>query len=82
MCLGKPVLACPVGGLSNIIDNSCGKLCRGEEELIQAAYNLLNDTAKYALKSKGALKRSKLFTNVDNYCIQIEQVYKKAFKTF
>jgi glycosyltransferase involved in cell wall biosynthesis len=27
MALGKPVVAAPVGGLTSIIDDSCGKLC-------------------------------------------------------
>jgi len=76
--LGKPVLATPVGGLVDNIDQSCGFLCSTDEEFVEKIIHLLNDIAFHHYLSDGAIKRSGIINNKDLYIREIKEIYSEA----
>lgn len=77
LSLGKPVLAAPVGGLKNIVDESCGKLCDCKKEFVDELDMLLKDDGYYGEKSKNAIMKSNCFDNISSYKNQIIKIYKE-----
>ena len=75
LSLGKPVVASNVGGLKNIINDECGFVGDTQEGLEKALYELLTDENIYTKKSNSALKRVKIYDNVDAYCKQLLDIY-------
>ena len=75
MCLGKPVLASPVGGLKRIVDSSCGEICNNETEFAELAMKLLANDEIYSKKSQGAKSRAQEFGDVAKYAAEIEKIY-------
>lgn len=73
MCLGVPVIACPVGGLVNIIDNNCGYLCNDVDDFVSKITTLLTDKDEYNKKVKLSLEKS---ISLDNYKDYIENIEK------
>mgnify|MGYP004464074493 CR=1 FL=1 len=73
LCFGVPVIACPVGGLVDIIDNNCGYFCNEVDEFVDAISVLLNEEDKYNKKVEMSIKKSIL---LDNYSKYIENVKK------
>lgn len=78
--LGLPVVASPVGGLVDIVNDECGKLCETDQEFVDEIVNLLLDKKYYDLKSKAALKRADSFDNLDEYMKQIYRVYQEVLR--
>lgn len=85
MAFGKPVICSGAGGLSSIVDDSCGKIAGrlSEDEKNQALrfysneiYKLLTDCSYYENKSQGASARAREYDNLENYIHKIIQVYK------
>lgn len=77
LALGKPVVASPVGGLVNIINDRCGKLCESKEDFVTEIRYLLSDKNLYRIKSEGAVRRAKKFNNVEQYCSALMCVYRQ-----
>lgn len=77
LTLGIPVVASNVGGLVNIVDDSCGKLCETIQEFIVEISKLLIDKNYYEVKSKAAAKNTCVYGNLDSYMEQIDKIYKK-----
>lgn len=77
LALGKPVFASPVGGLVNIVDNTCGDLCHSKEDYINKIINILLDDVKYQDKCIGAIKRAEKLNNIDEYTQKIIYLYEK-----
>lgn len=75
LAFGKPVVAAPVGGLKNLINNRCGKLCNTSDEYIGELVKLLTDTSYYNQKSIEAKKRAEEYDNVESYSQQIRELY-------
>ena len=75
LSLGKPVVASNVGGLKNIINDECGFVSSNQEGLEKALYELLTDENIYTKKSNSALKRVKIYDNVNAYCKQLLDIY-------
>lgn len=75
MSLGKPVLASPVGGLNEIVDDKCGKICSSQDEFINEAIDLLQKRNKYRIKSDNAIKRSERFNNVKEWVEALYLIY-------
>ena len=75
LVLGKPVVASPVGGLKDIITNSCGKLCNKKEDFVAEIISLISDESYYDVKSTGALEKVKEFEMMDVYMKRIEKIY-------
>lgn len=79
MILGKPVVSRNVGGLKNIIDDNSGYLCNNIDEFIEAIILLLKDNTLYTNMSKGAIKRSKKFSNSNIWMSDINDIYSLDF---
>ncbi|HAK42628.1 MAG TPA: hypothetical protein DCM59_07885 [Clostridium sp.] len=77
--LGLPVVASPVGGLVDIINNSCEKLCRTNLDYVLELKKLLSDVVYYEDRSKGALLRARELDNFSCYCQEIEKIYKNIY---
>lgn len=75
LCLGKPVVASSVGGLVNIVDNKCGKLCNEKEDFIKEINKLLSDSNYYNSKKEAALESAKKFDNMIQYKNNIMKIY-------
>lgn len=80
LALGKPVVASPVGGLVDIVDESCGKLCTDKKGFVKVLYELLTDQGLYEEKSQGAYKRAENFDNIEKYSAMILNVYREVLK--
>lgn len=78
LVFGLPVLAAPVGGLTNIITSECGKLCTSREEYVSEMKKLLFDQSYYENKSRNAKMRAELYDNMAEYTKKIMSEYKKA----
>lgn len=78
LALGKPVVAAPIGGLNDIITDSCGKKCSTNDEYIDEILKLLIDSRYYINKSKSALCRANDFDNMESYRKMMISVYKSV----
>lgn len=78
--LGKPVVATDVGGLGQIVNNDCGKLCYTKEEFVEEIGSLLLNDDLYQQKSKQALIRANQYHNVESYCQQLQEIYQELTK--
>ena len=43
LALGLPVVCSSVGGLPNIVNDACGRLCETQTEFVKEIFRLLND---------------------------------------
>jgi len=75
LALGKPVVASPVGGLVNIVNNSCGMLCESDEHFVNEICSLLNDKSYYNGKSECAFERAKNMNNISEYIDCLKRFY-------
>lgn len=75
MALGKPVLASPVGGLKDIVNERCGKLCASEAEFASEALLLLSAPEIYERKSRAAMERAEQYNDRFTYYNRIEEIY-------
>jgi glycosyltransferase involved in cell wall biosynthesis len=75
MILGKPVVCSGVGGLSDIVDENCGKICMGVEDYIQEITKLLKNKEYYNKKSQLSIEKSTYFTNENKYIDELEKIY-------
>lgn len=75
MALGCPVLASPVGGLSDIVNDSCGKLCKTDNEFVDEANKLLENSIYFKSKSEKAVIEAKKYANLEKYKQDIEEIY-------
>lgn len=78
LTLGVPVVARPVGGLTEIVTEDCGLLTHDKDKLINEIVMLIESSEYRQLKSIGALKRSNIFDNIMPYIIKLEKIYQEA----
>lgn len=78
LALGKPVVASPVGGLVNIVDDNCGKLCVDLADYKKEICKLLTNQKYYNNKSKEAMIKSNMFDNYKKYAETIGTIYNKV----
>lgn len=76
LTLGLPCVVSNVGGLPNIVDNFCGKLCINNNEFIEEAQKLLEEKTYYQVKSKYAQNKAKKLNNINEYINNINSLYK------
>lgn len=62
LVLGKPVIAPPVGGLINIINDKNGKLCSSDNDYNKHIISILSDVDMYNEASNYAKSSAKLYT--------------------
>lgn len=77
LTLGKPVVANNVGGLPQIVDDTCGKLCNNNDEFCEEIIHLINNSEYYNQKSKGAVDKAKQLDNTDLYMNKLFDIYRK-----
>ena len=83
IALGVPCVVSKVGGLVDIIDDSCGKLCdsNSRREYVEECKKLLSDKTYYNKKSAGAIRKSTLLDNEKKYPQEIARIYSDIIKT-
>ncbi len=77
MSLGIPVVGTDNGGLKDIIDDSCGKVCSSMDDYVSAITEIINNTDLYQQKSEGARNRAMKYNNIDAYCDKLYGIYKE-----
>ena len=75
MALGIPVIASSVGGLKDIVNDKCGKLCSQPDQYSEEIVRLLIDEDYYKSKSENCLKRALELANIEKYCDNIKKIY-------
>lgn len=75
MTLGVPVVAKPVGGLKQIVDESCGRLTMNMDLFEKEVISLLTNDKYYRIKSNSAIKKSNSFINSSVYANTLDQIY-------
>ena len=75
LSLGLPVVCASVGGLSKIINESCGKLCISDDDFIIEIEKLLTNSEYWERKSKHSISRSEYLHNIEDYRKEIIGVY-------
>lgn len=80
LTLGLPCVVSSVGGLKEIVDNSCGKLCNNVSEFVLELKYLLENKVALAEKSKNAILKSKELDNTTNYMNTINIIYENLTK--
>jgi len=77
LSLGVPVIATQVGGLTDIVNDSCGSLCGSNDEFINEIETLLLNSTYWGEKSKKALIRAKYLNNINEYIAIINKIYRR-----
>ena len=75
LSLGKPVVCKPVGGLSGIVEESCGRLCQNDTEYLEELTKLLQEETYYMEKSAGAFQRAEALHNIERYKRILQEIY-------
>lgn len=78
LTIGLPAVVSDVGGLPDIVDDECGKLCRNKVDFCNEIIKLLSDKKIYELKSNNAIEKSKKLDNYDKYIKLIDQIYQEV----
>lgn len=73
--LEKPVVCSHVGGLINLVDETCGKTCNTTDEFVVELNELLTNEDYLAKKSVGAMHKIKLLEKENNYKQDILSIY-------
>ena len=66
-----------VGGLVNIVDDSCGKLCATEEEFTKQILKVLTDSDEYERLSKNASEKAEKLDNTQGYIKKMYDLYQE-----
>ncbi|MCR4566820.1 MAG: glycosyltransferase [Pseudobutyrivibrio sp.] len=77
MAFGKPVVGTNEGGLSAIIDDTCGYVCESTADYTCAIKELLSNKELYESKSAGASARALAYNNINEYCDKLLEIYKE-----
>lgn len=80
LAFGVPVVANPVGGLTGIVDDSCGLLSMKHEEKVIELKKLLDNSEYYRKKSSAAKKRADEIENIELYMERLNQIYMRNCK--
>lgn len=74
LALGVPVVCTNVGGLPEIVDESCGKVCE-IDGFYEVCLEMLHNSALLKQKSDGALVKAKRLDNINQYYNNIIKIY-------
>lgn len=77
LSLGVPVVASPVGGLTEIVNNECGLLSFDHHEYINEVTKLIENEEYWNIKSTKAYVRATELNNISEYMDSITNIYKE-----
>lgn len=77
LSLGVPVVSTYIGGLKNIINESCGCFCNTDEQFIRQIKEILDDEELQRKLSKGAVQRAKELDNIYQYTGELDEIYNR-----
>ena len=75
LSFGVPVVCSNVGGLPNIVDNSCGKICERLEDYSEEIKKLLLNDSYQKEKANNAKLKAERLDNIFDYKLQIQEIY-------
>lgn len=75
LSLGLPCVVSSVGGLTDIVDDSCGYLCSNQQDFGDSVNKLLNDKILYEKMVNSAIEKSKQLDNRKDYMEEIASIY-------
>lgn len=75
LSLGLPCLVTYVGGMINLVNDSCGGFCINDDDFITKSILLLQDEKLYNGLSQGAIRRSKELDNSIEYYNKLDNFY-------
>lgn len=75
LALGIPCVVSNVGGLVNVIDDSCGVTCSENREFVYEINKLLDDEVYYLKKVENAKRKAKKLDNYFYYFGKISKIY-------
>lgn len=77
LTLGLPCITSNVGGIPDIVDDKCGKICLENKDFENIILNLLSNEAMYKLYSENAIKKSIFLDNTNEYIERMRNIYEK-----
>ncbi|MCR4746437.1 MAG: glycosyltransferase [Lachnospiraceae bacterium] len=77
LAYGIPVVSSAAGGLPEIVDESCGRVCTTDEQFIDEIIRLLSDEEYYISKCNGARSRAEILDNSERYFRRINKIYEE-----
>lgn len=77
LSLGLPSFVTPVGGLVNIVDGECGKLCNTNNDFIESIRDILSNENLYKYKQSKAMNKAKQLDNIRQYMQRLKEIYNK-----
>lgn len=80
LSLGLPAVINKVGGLSDIVDSSCGVFCESIEQFTETIKGILLDETEYQEKSRQAIIKANKLDNKEQYMEKIKSIYNKILK--
>ena len=75
LTLGLPCVVSNVGGLVDIVDGTCGKLCKKNEDFENETIKLLSDEKYYEETKDFSIKKSKKIENIETYIEDVSIIY-------
>ena len=76
LAFGVPVVCSGVGGLTDIINDRCGKICGNEIDLyVDEILHLLSEKKYYIEKSSNAKNRAYELNNITEYIQTLDNIY-------
>lgn len=75
LALGVPVVAKPVGGLTEIVNEDCGLLTDNIDMFVNEVIMLVESLDYHQMKSISALKQSYNFDNIIHYIEELNKLY-------
>lgn len=76
--LGKPVVAAAVGGVVDLVDDTCGRLCYIPSHYAEHILNLLLNHDLYLKQSTAALSKGKQLDNIQHYISCMAKTYEQT----
>lgn len=75
LALGKPVVCRSVGGLRSLVDDTCGKVCNSDNEMIYELKKLITNDKYLEMKSQNTAIRASILNNFNSYKGMIQNIY-------
>ncbi|WP_283153412.1 glycosyltransferase [Guptibacillus hwajinpoensis] len=75
LSLGLPVLCTPAGGLTDIVNENCGKICLSNKDFVSELHKLLTDEVYWIDKSRKSALQATSISNVKEYMKKIVNEY-------